>query len=137
MSSLDAPRALGHPAPVVSDRATSFRVGHVHRCQVQPELPSLSSFLFLMVAMHLVDDFYFYWNHRMLHTPWMWKHVHAFHHEIKEPTALSTSYIHPFEMILVSVGTPDAAQPSALGLLARRDPHVAWARCRRVPAQAL
>lgn len=47
----------------------------------------------------------FYWNHRTLHNvKWLWENVHSFHHQIREPTGLSTNYVHPLEMLLVSVG---------------------------------
>ena len=92
-------------------------------------LPSLGSFLGLLLGMHLVDDLYFYWNHRMLHTPWMWENVHAFHHQLKEPTALSTSYIHPFEMILVSIGAcVRASGPAHTRAAGWARAEVGWAR---------
>eukprot|EP00160_Parvularia_atlantis_P018767 Unigene7097_Nuclearia_a/m.21748 Unigene7097_Nuclearia_a/g.21748 ORF Unigene7097_Nuclearia_a/g.21748 Unigene7097_Nuclearia_a/m.21748 type:complete len:220 (-) Unigene7097_Nuclearia_a:214-873(-) len=84
-------------------------------------LPSVWAVVLGVAAMHVIDDLYFYWNHRTLHAvPWLWRNVHALHHEIKEPTALATNYIHPLEMVLVSVGTFLAAlivRPHLLTLL--------------------
>lgn len=29
----------------------------------------------------ILEDFVFYWGHRILHTKWLYKHVHSVHHE--------------------------------------------------------
>lgn len=29
----------------------------------------------------ILEDFVFYWGHRVLHTKWLYKHVHSIHHE--------------------------------------------------------
>lgn len=29
----------------------------------------------------ILEDFVFYWGHRVLHTKWLYKHVHSVHHE--------------------------------------------------------
>ena len=29
----------------------------------------------------ILEDFIFYWGHRVLHTKWLYKHVHSVHHE--------------------------------------------------------
>ena len=32
----------------------------------------------------ILEDFIFYWGHRILHTKWLYKHVHSVHHEYVE-----------------------------------------------------
>ncbi|KAI8851129.1 fatty acid hydroxylase superfamily-domain-containing protein [Chytridium lagenaria] len=63
-----------------------------------------------LLLMAFVDDLWFYINHRTLHTnKWLWENVHSLHHKMMNPTALSTNFLHPLEMLLVSIGTIAAA----------------------------
>src|SRR5688572_27169187 len=39
--------------------------------------------LFSLIALH---DAYFYWTHRLLHTRWLFKTVHAVHHRSRNPS---------------------------------------------------
>ena len=47
-----------------------------------PELPSLA---LLFAAAHAFNDVFFYWTHRLLHTKWLYTHVHKIHHESFNP----------------------------------------------------
>ncbi|KAJ3113325.1 hypothetical protein HDU96_003536 [Phlyctochytrium bullatum] len=70
------------------------------------KLPTLAEAGITLIMMALVDDLWFYINHRTLHTnKWLWENVHSLHHKMMNPTALSTNYLHPLEMLLVSIGT--------------------------------
>ncbi|MBM4279251.1 MAG: sterol desaturase family protein [Deltaproteobacteria bacterium] len=42
-------------------------------------------------------DTWFYWQHRALHTPWLFRHVHAIHHRPTNPTAFAGFAHHPVE----------------------------------------
>ena len=55
-------------------------------------LGSLLLFIYL-------DDFLFYWFHRLMHRPWWFKRVHAWHHRIYTPWAVTGNYMHPFEYV--------------------------------------
>lgn len=61
--------------------------------------------------MMLVEDFSFYWMHRLFHTPYLYKKFHKYHHEFVTPIALGTLYAHPLEHILANV------LPSQLGFV--------------------
>jgi plant 4alpha-monomethylsterol monooxygenase len=50
----------------------------------------------------VLDDFLYYWMHRTLHTPWLYKHVHSVHHRITTPFALTGNYMHVIEFMLTS-----------------------------------
>ena len=39
----------------------------------------------------------FYWLHRLMHTPFFYRHVHKLHHTYHQPTALASEYAHPIE----------------------------------------
>ncbi|HYB99097.1 MAG TPA: sterol desaturase family protein [Candidatus Limnocylindrales bacterium] len=45
-------------------------------------------------------DTWFYWQHRLLHTRWMFERVHAVHHRSTNPTPLATFAHHPVETLL-------------------------------------
>lgn len=45
-------------------------------------------------------DAWFYWQHRLLHTPWLFRHVHLVHHRATNPTAFSAFAHHPIETFM-------------------------------------
>ena len=53
-----------------------------------------------LLVMFVIHDAYFYWTHRLLHTPWFLKHVHAVHHRSTNPTPLAAYCFHPLEGML-------------------------------------
>ena len=44
-------------------------------------------------------DSYFYWTHRAMHRPWLFKRMHAVHHESRPPTAWAAMSFHPWESL--------------------------------------
>jgi 4-alpha-methyl-delta7-sterol-4alpha-methyl oxidase len=61
----------------------------------------------------LLDDFLYYWMHRAMHVPWLFKRIHGWHHRILTPWAITGHYMHPVEYILT--GTLSLAGPLLLG----------------------
>ncbi len=61
-----------------------------------------------LVFFIFLDDFLYYWMHRAMHLPWLYKHVHIVHHRPTTPCAIAGNYFHPAEFIattsLVLVG---------------------------------
>ncbi|XP_059297657.1 methylsterol monooxygenase 2-2-like [Lycium ferocissimum] len=53
----------------------------------------------------IVEDFVFYWGHRILHTKWLYKHVHSVHHEYATPFGLTSEYAHPAEILFLGFAT--------------------------------
>lgn len=51
----------------------------------------------------LVHDAYNYWQHRLLHTPWWFRHVHAIHHRVENPTVFASFARHPVEALMEQV----------------------------------
>ncbi len=47
-----------------------------------------------------LDDFLFYWAHRALHTQWIYKRIHGWHHTILTPWAITGHYMHPLEYVI-------------------------------------
>jgi len=60
-----------------------------------------------------LDDFLYYWMHRAMHTPWLFKRIHGWHHYIITPWAITGHYMHPIEYILT--GTLALAGPLLVG----------------------
>lgn len=46
---------------------------------------------FQILSYFILEDFIFYWGHRILHTKWLYKHVHSVHHECVLSTLNSNS----------------------------------------------
>lgn len=58
-------------------------------------------YFFVSIALYLIlFDSYFYVIHRLLHTKWLYRHVHSVHHRVKSPSALTPYCLHPFEAAL-------------------------------------
>jgi sterol desaturase/sphingolipid hydroxylase (fatty acid hydroxylase superfamily) len=57
-------------------------------------------------VMLLWHDFYFYWTHRLLHTPWWFRHVHGVHHRSRNPSPWAAYAFHPVEAVVNGLVTP-------------------------------
>lgn len=61
----------------------------------------LSAFIYLFI-----QDSWFYWTHRAMHHPRLFRLVHAVHHEGRSPTAWTAMSFHPLEAITGAVVVP-------------------------------
>lgn len=59
---------------------------------------TIATLLFLM----FISDQMWYWSHRLMHTPFCWKHFHKMHH-IAEQTAISATYVHAVEYAMFTL----------------------------------
>lgn len=50
-----------------------------------------------------LSDTSFYWSHRMLHIPWVYKRYHKLHHKHVAPIPWTALYVHPGEFITAFV----------------------------------
>lgn len=50
-----------------------------------------------------MHDTYFYWAHRIMHHPWLFKTVHLVHHKSTNPSPWAAYAFHPFEAIVESL----------------------------------
>lgn len=66
-----------------------------------------------VVCFTYLDDFLFYWVHRALHTGALYKRIHAVHHRIHTPWAITGHFMHPLEYVLT--GLLMMVGPLALG----------------------
>ena len=68
----------------------------------------------------LAHDSWFYWTHRWMHQPWLFRIAHAVHHDSRPPTAWAAMSFHPWEAISGAVVVPALvfALPLHIGVVA-------------------
>jgi Delta7-sterol 5-desaturase len=59
--------------------------------------------IFVALALH---DTWFYWTHRWMHTPRLFRAAHAVHHASRPPTAWAAMAFHPWEALTGAVVIP-------------------------------
>jgi len=60
-------------------------------------LPPVWTVAWQLLFFVYLDDFLYYWFHRSMHTRWLYKRVHGWHHRIVTPWAVTGNYMHPLE----------------------------------------
>jgi len=58
------------------------------------------------VLMFLIHDTYFYWMHRSMHHPLLYKYVHKIHHKSSNPSPWTAYAFHPLEATLEAMILP-------------------------------
>lgn len=64
------------------------------------DIPNFFIFSSHIIFILLLSDILFYFLHRIMHTPYLYKNIHKLHHYYNEPFALTNHYIHPIELII-------------------------------------
>jgi Delta7-sterol 5-desaturase len=54
----------------------------------------------LPVVLLVIDDAVFYWTHRAMHHPLLFRPIHALHHESHDPTPFTAFAFHPAEAVV-------------------------------------
>ena len=54
----------------------------------------------LMLVMPIIHETHFFLIHRLIHTPFLYKHVHSVHHNSINPSPFSSLSMHPVELLL-------------------------------------
>lgn len=68
-------------------------------------LPPWYVILVQLAFFFVVEDYLNYWLHRMLHLPWLYKHVHSVHHFYNSPFSIVAAHAHPAEVIILAIPT--------------------------------
>jgi len=68
-------------------------------------LPTMYNVAGCVIGSFLIEDFYFYWIHRLLHHGWWYQKIHKIHHEHPNPFGMAAEYAHPLETLFLGVGT--------------------------------
>lgn len=61
-------------------------------------------FVLSVFLMLVFDDTYFYWSHRLLHHPKLFRHIHKVHHYSVDPSPFTTYCFHPLEAAILFFG---------------------------------
>lgn len=56
--------------------------------------------LFSIVALIFLHDTYFYWTHRLMHHPLLFKSIHLVHHKSTNPSPWAAFSFHPYEAVI-------------------------------------
>ncbi|XP_048589247.1 fatty acid hydroxylase domain-containing protein 2 isoform X2 [Nematostella vectensis] len=83
-------------------------------CSIDENLPSFHWVLFEIACFTLVEEFGFYYSHRLAHHPKIYKYIHKQHHEWTAPIGIVSIYAHPLEH-LVSNLCPIVLGPLLMG----------------------
>jgi len=62
--------------------------------------------LLTMIPMYFIHDFYFYWAHRWMHHPRLFKAVHKVHHLSTNPSPWTAYAFHPLEAVVETMIIP-------------------------------
>ncbi|KAG9407919.1 Methylsterol monooxygenase 1 [Aphanomyces cochlioides] len=68
-------------------------------------LPHATTIAWQCLVSFILEDFYFYWVHRIMHHKSLYKYVHKQHHEFAAPFGIAAEYAHPVETAVLGLGT--------------------------------
>jgi sterol desaturase/sphingolipid hydroxylase (fatty acid hydroxylase superfamily) len=77
-------------------------------------LPSSFEVIYQTVFFMLIEDFVFYWSHRLLHHESIYNYIHKIHHEYINVVSISSEFAHPLEFFFGNV-IPTNIGPLILG----------------------
>lgn len=79
-----------------------FRFRHTYMTP-SAEMPTLARILLDFVLFQLIREVFFYYGHRWLHHPRLYKYIHKQHHEWTSPIAIAAIYCNPIEHLLANL----------------------------------
>ena len=68
------------------------------------ELPSLPHLVLRVAVWHAIFDAWFYWGHRLLHSPALYW-IHKQHHRFYSSVGIAATFAHPVEAVLIGLGS--------------------------------
>jgi len=71
----------------------------------EKEFPSFLTVCYHLTLCLFLEDFGHYILHRILHIKWLYPLIHKVHHEYPAPFALSATYSHPIETMILGLAT--------------------------------
>jgi len=83
-------------------------------CDFGPTLPTFHWVVVELAVFILMEELGFYYSHRLLHHPRLYKHIHKKHHEWTASIGIVAIYAHPFEHFISNM-LPPALGPMLMG----------------------
>ena len=74
--------------------------------RITDEVPGLLEAAATFVVMLVAHDAYFYWTHRLMHQPKLFRYVHRTHHRSRTPTPLAAYAFAPAEAVVQALFLP-------------------------------
>jgi len=75
-------------------------------CDFGPVLPSFHWVVIELAVFILMEEFGFYYSHRLMHHPRLYKHIHKKHHEWTASIGIVGVYAHPLEHVISNLLPP-------------------------------
>ena len=103
--SMTSPRSIFYVASASVLEAVTYCVGaryifNFSKVDFSPTLVDCMTFIPLSLASEIVFDFFHYWAHRLSRSNKYLYNLHKEHHKHKYPTAITTFYQHPIDLII-------------------------------------
>jgi ring-1,2-phenylacetyl-CoA epoxidase subunit PaaE len=70
---------------------------------IEPSAYGTGYLIFTVVTMVLISDGWFYWSHRIMHHPKIYKYVHALHHRSLDVNPFTSTSFHVIESLWLTV----------------------------------
>ncbi|KAJ5717934.1 hypothetical protein N7488_003580 [Penicillium malachiteum] len=77
----------------------SSKAGSKSAYRVEASFPSMGEFGRDFLISILLREAMFYYSHRLLHVPYLYRRIHKKHHKFTAPIALAAQFAHPIEQI--------------------------------------
>lgn len=69
------------------------------------DIPTIIHFIINLCLFIIIDDIWFYFTHRLMHSnKWLYKNIHIVHHRAQPPIPIDFLYSHPIEAISATLG---------------------------------
>jgi 4-alpha-methyl-delta7-sterol-4alpha-methyl oxidase len=71
--------------------------------RIHDPLPSAFEVIWQNIVFFILTDSTFYWSHRMLHSPYLFKKIHSQHHRFVTTIGIASEFAHPVEQFFSSI----------------------------------